>query len=437
MNKKKLKLSLLTLSIMVTGSLLAGCVNNKGDAVAGASKVEAPKEIVIGAIYPLTGNSATVGQQNKVALELAADIINNNVDLDLPFAKTEGIPNLNNAKIKLVFADSQGKPDVAANEAQRLISREKASIILGAYASSNAATVAQVTERNGVPFLIPDSNSPSLTEQGYKWLFRIAPTENTHINDAFNLLDELKQKGKNINSVAILNENSLWGTDIAKEQLKQAEKRGYKVAAHVEYPQNTTDLNSEVQKIKASKPDVLLISAYTSDALLFVKTTKELNFQPQAILASGAGFVDNTFKEKIGDQARDVITRDLWSLDLADKKPIYAKLNEEFKKKSQGRDLLGDQAKVIQGLLVAADVLNRAKSTDPKALQEALSSTDIPEKDLVMPWDGVKFDPKTHQNEKAKGVLMQFAGGKYSTVYPFNLAKQEIKWPFTPWDQRK
>lgn len=435
MIKKQFKFILtLALSLVMIGSLLVGCANRNSDT---AGNGDAPQEIIIGAIYPLTGNSATVGQRNKLALELAADIINNKIDLDLPFAKTEGIPNLNNAKIKVVFADSQGKPDVAASEAQRLISREKASIIMGAYASSNAATIAQVTERNGVPFLVPDSNSPTLTEQGFKWLFRTSPSENTHINDVFNLLDELKKKGKNISSVAIFNENSLWGTDIAEEQLAQAEKRGYKVAAHVEYPQNTTDLNSEVQKLKASKPDVLFASSYTSDAILFMKTAKELNFQPQAIIASGAGFVDNTFKENMGALATDIITREVWTLDLADKKPIYAKVNEEFKKISQGKDLLGDQAKVIQGLLVAADVLNRAKSTDAKALQEALSSTDIPEKDLIMPWDGVKFDPQTHQNDKAKGVVLQFEDGKYSTVYPFDFAKQEIKWPFRPWEQRK
>lgn len=427
------RVSILSLSLLVAGSLVAGCANNKSGAADGGKT----NEIIIGAVYPLTGNSATVGQQNKVAFELAADIINNKTDLDLPFAKTEGIPNLKNAKIKLVFADSQGKPEVAASEAQRLISREKASIIMGAYASSNAATIAQVTERNGVPFLIPDSNSPTLTSQGYQWLFRSSPSENTHINDVFNLLDDLKKKGKTINSVAIFNENSLWGTDIAKEQLAQAEKRGYKVAAHVEYQQNTTDLNSEIQKLKAAKPDVVLASSYTSDAILFIKTAKELNFQPQAIIASGSGFVDNTFKEKMGGLATDIISRDLWSLDLADKKPIYGKLNEEFKKRSGGRDLLGDQVKVIQGLLVAADVLNRAKSTDPKAIQDALLKTDIPAKDLVMPWDGVKFDPKTHQNEKAKGIIMQLDGGKYSTVYPFELAKKEIKWPFSPWDQHK
>ncbi|KMY49729.1 ABC transporter substrate-binding protein [Peribacillus loiseleuriae] len=409
---------------------LAGCSN------AAEVKNDSPEEIVIGAIYPLTGNSATVGNRNKEALQLAEDLINKKYDLDLPFADTEGIPNFDGAKIRVVLADSQGKPEVAASEAQRLISREKASILIGAYASSNAATIAQVAERNEVPFLVADSNSPSLTEQGYKWLFRTVPSENNHITDVFTLLGEMKKQGKNITNIAIMNENSLWGSDIAKEQLEQAEEKGYNIVSHVEYPSNTTDLNSEVQKIKAAKPDVLLISSYTSDAILFMKTAKELKFQPQAIIASGAGFLDNAFKENMGSQATDIISRELWSIDLAVDKPVYQDLNEEYKKRSGGTDLTGDQVKVIQGLLVAADVLDRSKSLESADLQEAFVATDIASEDLVLPWDGVKFAPDTHQNEKANGILVQYRNDTYSTVFPFELKNVDINWPFSSWDQK-
>ena len=118
---------------------------------ASPAHAQAPKEVVIGVLYPLSGNAAQVGIDSVNAVRLAVDIINANHDLNLPLGKGEGLPGLGGAKIRVIFVDHQGKPDVGQAEAERLITQEKVHAVFGAYFSGVTQTVAQVAERYGVP----------------------------------------------------------------------------------------------------------------------------------------------------------------------------------------------------------------------------------------------------------------------------------------------
>src|SRR6202166_3853006 len=124
----------------------------------------AQEEIRIGAIYPLTGAAASTGLEMKNALELAADLINNGTKgLNLPLTTAGGLPNLKGAKIKLFFGDHQGNPQTGATDAERLISQEKVVALIGSYFSNVTQTASQVAERNGIPFVNPESSSSTLT----------------------------------------------------------------------------------------------------------------------------------------------------------------------------------------------------------------------------------------------------------------------------------
>jgi branched-chain amino acid transport system substrate-binding protein len=118
-------------------------------AAAPTSHAQAPKEIVIGVIYPMTGQLAQLGIDSVTAIKMAADLYNGNSDLNLPSMKktTDGLPGLGGAKIRLIIVDHQGKPDVGQSEAERLITQEKVHAIIGAVHSSVTATVSQVAER--------------------------------------------------------------------------------------------------------------------------------------------------------------------------------------------------------------------------------------------------------------------------------------------------
>jgi branched-chain amino acid transport system substrate-binding protein len=398
----------------------------------------AQQEIKIGVLYPLTGPGAAVGAELRNALELAVDVINNGAPgiTELPFSAGKGLPNLKGAKIKLVFADHQANPQTGATEAERLITQEKVVALVGAYNSAVTATASQVAERAGIPFLNPESSSASLTQRNFKWFFRTTPHDDLFVNNAFDFLKELEvKKGIKVGAIASLNENGLWGTETTKLQAKLAPEFKFNLVKQVAYPAKTTQLTSEVQTLKAANPNLVLQSSYTADAILSIKTYKELGFAPDMILANNAGFTDTDFIKTLGKDAEYIITREVWALDLAIRNPLIKQVNDLFNSRYK-INFTGNSSRTFTGLMVMADAINRAGSAEPEAIRKALVATDIPSHKLIMPWKGVKFDA-TGQNTLGQGILVQIVDGKYNTVWPFNMASREVVWPMPKWEQRK
>jgi branched-chain amino acid transport system substrate-binding protein len=392
--------------------------------------------VKIGVIYPLTGAAASTGLELKNAAQLAADLINGtDKSLALPLAGAGGIPGLKGAKLKLIFADHQGNPQVGATEAERLISQEKVVAISGCYFSSVTATASQTAERYGVPFLNGESSSPALTTRGFKWFFRTTPHDELFVQNAFEFLRDLeKKKGVKPRRIAILAENTEFGTGAARLQEKYAKEGGYEVVEKVLYPPKSTQLTSEVQKLKAARPDVVMQSSYLGDAILSMKTYKELGFLPTALLANDAGFNDSEFLKTMGKDGDFVISREVWALDLSAQKPVIAKANALLQARHQV-NFNGNSARAFTAVFALAEAINRAGSTKPEDIQKALRETNLPADQLIMPWGGIQFD-ETGQNKKGAGIIVQVQEGKYVTVWPFALASKDVVWPLPAWDKR-
>jgi branched-chain amino acid transport system substrate-binding protein len=386
-------------------------------------------EVVIGVIYPFSGASAQMGVDAQKAYETAADIINNNHEYKLPLARGEGLPGLGGAKVRLVFADHQADPQKGRAEAERLITQEKVSAVIGTYQSAVAVTVSQICERYGVPFVSADNSSPSLHRRGLKFYFRPAPHDEMFSKAMFDFYDELKKKGQKIETLALFHEDTIFGTDSGNTQLKLANDRGYKIVADIKYRANSPSLTAEVQQLKAANADVLMPSSYTTDAILLVKTMAELGYKPKNIVAQNAGFSEKATYDAVGDKLSGVISRGSFSLDLAKKRPMVGLINEKFFARS-GKDFNDLTSRQFMGLIVLAEAINRAKSTDGEKIREALAATDIPGDITIMPWKRVKFD-EMGQNNDADPVLLQYVGGKFVTIFPTEVAVADAVWPMS------
>jgi branched-chain amino acid transport system substrate-binding protein len=403
---------------------------------AGHARAQA-KEVVIGFLYPMTGPSAQIGIDALNMIKVAMDIVNNDVNINLPLGKGAGLPNLGGAKVRVVAVDHQGKPDIGLAEAERLITQEKAVALFGAYMSAVTNTASQVAERMGIPFVNADSSSPALTERGFKWFFRTSPHDGHFSEVMFDFMRDFeKNRNLKFRSVAILNEDTTFGTDSAKVQEALAQKFGRTVAAKIAFRAGTTSLDAEVGRLKSANADVFLPSLYTSDAILLTRTMRNLDYNPKLLIAQNAGYTDPKFVAEMGKQAEAAITRAPFALDLAAKKPLIPVVNEMFKKLSGGRDMADVSARAFTGFLTLVDAINRAGSTEPAAIQKALRETNLPADQLVMPWTGVKFDEKG-QNIGVRAILQQLQGGAYHTVYPFDLALKEPIYPVPTWSERK
>ncbi len=392
--------------------------------------------IKIGAVYPLTGNIASTGLDNKTGVDLAVDIINGKYDLDLPMARTMGLPNFGGAKIQIVYADTKGDPRNGMSEAERLITSEHVVAMIGAYQSAVTKTASQVTERLRIPFVCSDASSPTLTARNFKYFYRVSPHDETMAKDPFLFFKDLEKKtGQKVQTVALLYENTEFGSQAGKAYARYAKEFGYKVVADVTYPANATDVSSEVSRLLVAKPDVLLHASYITDAILFTKTFKEKGFQPKGILTM-AGYIEPGYLPAVKADGNFVMVRSTFALDLAKSKPLVAKVNALYKKR-YGHDMSENAARSFMAPFVLADAINRARSTNPDAILKALNETNIPGNQLIYPWQGIKFDPKTHQNIYARGTLVQVLNQNYSTVWPFDAASKAVVWPFPAWAGRK
>ncbi len=386
----------------------------------------------IGAPYPLTGGAASAGTAVKQAIEVAVDIINNShPELpNLPLAATEGLPGLGGRKVEVVFADHQGNPAIAQSEALRLITQDKVAALSGCYQSSCTLTASAVAERYGIPFMAPESSAPSLTERGFKWFFRTTPV-GTDFGAAYaGFLADRKAAGFKIEKIALVNENTEYGTSTAAAIIAATAAKGLKIDTQVAYNANSSDVSAQVLQLKNADPDVVIFVSYTSDAILFTKTMHTLNWKPPILIGDDSGFSDNAYIDAVGDLAQGVFNRS--SFDPGKPGSPSFVVNEIYQKHA-GHALDDTSARGMQGFLALMEAINRAGSTEPAKIQAALVSQDLKPDQLMIGYNGIKYDSKG-QNTLAATLLVQLTGKKYVAVWPDQYAVQPPALPFKGWN---
>lgn len=373
---------------------------------------EAPAQAVVkvGNILPLSGPSASVGLQNKQAQDMAIQEIND----------AGGIKSLGGAKIQMLYADSESKPEKGVAEAERFINTEKVHILTGAWNSAVSYPVSAVAERYQIPFLVPVSVADKITEQGFKYVFRIAAKDSWWTRDQFAFLKDLQAEfNTKVSTLAFVYENGDWGKGFAEGWKKHAQAGGYKVVLDEPYPSTATDLSPVVQKIKRANPDVLLLTSNAADAILLTNTMAELKVKPKAIIASGGGHADPSYLKAAGKNARYLFDIVEWETDV--NKPGAKETNEKFKK-LYGYNLTGESVDAYVAMYVLADALERAASTDPKAIRDALAKTRLTKGPaMIVGYDAIEFD-ESGQNKHAALVMVQVndlgKGLERITVWP-------------------
>ena len=403
----------------------------------------------VGILYPLSGNVASIGQLDVLAIQLAAEIINNeHPELDLPFAAEAGIPGLDGGKLVLTASDTQGNAEIGQSEAERLIEEIGVDVIIGAYNSAMTKTASTVAERSEIPFINADSTSVDLTERGYEWFFRTTPHDGTFIEDTFKFLASLRdEKGLDIHTLALFHEDTEYGAKLRVQIEEQAPEYGFEIVENISYSQNATNLSAEVMKLKEADADVLMCGSYNSDAILLYRTMKEQNWSPKLLIGQRAGFTATETVETVGAaDMNDTLSTNLFALDLSVTNPNVKTVNDLFKEYQAEQDFVADAAsgadmndayaRAFTAVFALAYALDAAGSTDNYAVQEALQNLDVAnEGQLIVPWNGIRFD-ESGQNVLAGGIITQLIDGAFVTVYPFESAASEVVYPYTPWSER-
>lgn len=370
------------------------------------------KVVKIGNIIPLSGPSASVGQQGKNAREMAVEEIN----------AAGGIASLGGAKLQMVYADSESKPEKGVSEAERLINTEKVSVLTGCWNSAVTYPTTAVAERYGIPFVVPVSVADKITEQGFKNVFRIAAKDSWWTRDQFAFLKDMESEfNTKIEKIAFVYENGDWGQGFAGQWKKLAAEAGYKVVLDEPYPSTSTDLSPVVQKIRRSKADVLMMVSNAVDAILLTNTLAEYKVSLKAIITSGGGHADPSFLKASGNNARYLFDIVEWETDV--NKAGAKETNEKFKAK-YGANLTGEAVDAYVAMYVIKDALERAGSLESDKIRASLATTNLKDgPGMIVGYDAVNFD-QTGQNKDASLVMVQVndmgKGLERITVWPKN-----------------
>ena len=399
--------------------------------VPGLARAEDP--VKIGVIYPLTGGAASAGIAAKIAVQVAMDIVNNpHPELsNIPLAATKGLPNFGGRLVDVEFADHQGNPAVAQSQALRMITQEHVAALFGTYQSSTVLTASAVAERYGIPFVAGEASAPSLTERGFKWFFRPTPIGSDFGKAYASFLTMLKSQGRKVDNVALVNENTEYGTSVGNAIAAAIEGAGLKIALHIAYGASSTDVSSQVLQLKSAQPDVVVFVSYTSDSILFMKTMHNLDYKPPVLIGDDSGFSDAAFISAVGDLAEGAVNRS--SFDIGKPGTVSFIVNELYKK-AAGHDLDDTSARAMEGFLVLCDAINRAGSTDPAKIQAALKATDLKKDQLMIGYNGVRFDAKG-QTELGATLLVQLQHNHYVPVWPTDQATAPLEMPFKGWSK--
>lgn len=375
----------------------------------------------IGVLLPLSGANAHEGEVCRNAMQFAADKIND----------AGGIKSLGGKKLELIFGDHTADAQVAITEMERIILNEKVEALLGPYNSAVGYTTAQVAEKYGLPYLLNNSVADDILMKGYKWVFRANQTSSSNAVDQLKFLKDISQEqGKEFKNIALVYENTEWGASAAKAIQDLAEPEGFKIVLYESYPANTPDMTSLVIKLKNSGADVVIPDSYLNDALLFMKTMKEMEVNIP-VFAGGGGFTDPEFIKQAGKNAENMFILMAWSTDILAKKEQWATdYNNEFKEK-YGYDFAEISSNSYQNVYILADALERAASTDPEAIRQALLETDIKDGEaLINPYVGIKFGTirgMENQNIYSQMLVSQVQSGNLRVVWPKAFSPDDVK----------
>ena len=240
-------------------------------------------------------------------------------------------------------------------------------------------------------------------------------------------------------TVGIITGNDLLGQESRKWAKYWSEKLGLNVISEVQYTINAVDLSSEVLTVKKANPDILVIDPYISDAILITKTLHEQGFTPKIVIGKATGLIDPSYIPTVGALANGITTATEWNVDIVKAEAVNAKFNKKY-----GINMNGHSAEVYTAMYIVKEAIEKAKSTDRKAIKNALEDLEINEKfsngqKIILPYDKIKFDDyenaagkNTNQNKYVKLTVVQIQDGKYITVWPFEAAAKEpivpLKW---------
>jgi branched-chain amino acid transport system substrate-binding protein len=408
------------IALVATVVPLAACTGGES-----GDETSSVTEVRIGVLAPTTGPRRTAGTDAQHGAELATALVNGEEGgtVSLAGAGSEGLAGLGGAKLTIVAGDSKSSPDTGTSEADRLVTEQRVVGLVGAYDAAVTEAASQRTERLGIPFVNGDSTAGYLTERGLTWFFRTGPTDRMFGEAFYSTLQQEKVRPKRI--------SMLYTTDAAGESLHQvlhdlAPEADYDEHGMVKFAPGKPNLVPELQELRdEKKPEVLfLMTSTANDAVRVLETMETMGYRPPEIFVFGGGVTEPQVLQAAGPAGEGLFYGTAWSREIAGRSGIAKVVMERYEERF-GRPMSETAAGTFTAVLMLAEAIDNAGSTDPQRVRAALVNLDIPGRETIMPWSGVRFDA-SRQNVAANGVVEQRVGDALRVVFPSELEQLDL-----------
>jgi branched-chain amino acid transport system substrate-binding protein len=359
----------------------------------------------IGGLYPVTGSFAQIGQGCVNAAKLAVQMVND----------AGGIKSLGGAKLNLIVSDVQSDTTVTRTETDRLISNYKLSAIHGCFASALTLIASEVAERAKMPLLT--GSSSDLLNKGRHYTFTPFARASQFALAQLQMSKLVSDKPK----VAVIFENTAFGTATSKGLREQAPGEGVEIVMFEPYSAGLTDASPLINKVKASGANMLFPVSYLNDLILIIRAIKQVGLSI-AINGGSGGFVIPDFYKNVGNLAEGLLGVAHWNHDMnADSQKVNAAYQKQY-----GEFLFEYAGGLVAQTFMIADALERAASTDPQKVRDAIAALDVSSGYAAMcPGGKVKFGPDG-KNIYAHPVGVQWQHGDLATVFPQGEARAPL-----------
>ena len=364
-------------------------------------------DIVVGAVYPTSG----AGADARHAIDTALDIVNGTHErIPVLMGQGGGLDRLGGAKLSVAFADA----DDPADAAEHLVTENHVQALIGGLSDASAAAISRVAEHHGIPFLSLDSDLTNT--DGLTWFFRLGRTPAGDHRTILKLLGAMASaRGRSLDSVAVVFENSPAGRDSAAP-LRHAVEATHLQLIDAPVAADPAAVDAAPEAIAAAAPGAVLVELEGPQQPTMLGLLATRGIGPLVLMRrNGSGTTDGVFRS-VSYTAESVPAR-----------PGIPDVNAAYRARA-GKPLETATARELTGMLLLADVVNRAASTKPIDLRTALMATDTPGGDTLMLWDGIRFDD-TGQNVLATPALQQMQHGTFQTVAPDSVATAAPVWP--------
>lgn len=387
-------------------ALAAGAATLAMPLVGGAQ----PAPIKLGLIHPVTGALAGAGQRCRMGGQLAIDDIN----------AAGGIKSMGGAKLEAILGDAQGRPEIATQLVDQMAEAGAAGFT-GCYASALGLAATQAAAKYSIPFSIDSGIADALTTRGLKNVFRFFPNNSTATADAMAALDALnKAAGSPARTAVVVHENSEFGTSSARLQAAGLPKIGIEVKEMIAHATPTRDFTNIVLRIKAEKPDIVLISNYENEYVLLARTLVQQKVDLVSTFSISGGGFNLKFAKEAPTVAENMIDFNHWH---NPKNPAALAFRKRIE--DAGQLYSWELPFGYFAVKLLADAWQRAGSADKEKAIAALDASTL--SDHFMPYGPTKFT--NGQNSGAHPVALQIQQGDMKVIWPAEFADAKAVFP--------